>query len=323
MKTYLITGAAGFIGSHLSEALLARGDRVVGFDNLNDYYDPRIKRRNLDDVGAAYPEFSCETGDLRDKAAVDALFDKHTFDGVVHLAAMAGVRPSIQDPVLYSEVNLTGTTHLLEAMRAKGCRRLQFGSSSSVYGGCKETPFSESFIADRPVSPYAATKRAGEVICHSYHHLFDMEIACLRFFTVYGPRQRPEMAIHRFTRLIDEGKPIPFFGDGSSRRDYTFVGDIVNGVVRSLDRSTGFEIYNLGGSHTVSLRELVDLIEERVGKKAILDQRPDQPGDVPITYADVSKAERDLGYRPGVRIEEGLDRFMRWYRETQSVPEGA
>lgn len=322
MQTYLVTGAAGFIGSHLSEALLRRGDRVVGFDNLNAYYDPRIKRRNLAQL-AIHAGFSFVEGDLREKQAVDAVFEAQAFDAVIHLAAMAGVRPSIVDPVLYTEVNLTGTTLLLEGMRHSGCRRLQFGSSSSVYGGCTEIPFRESFVADRPVSPYAATKRAGEVLCHAYHHLFGFAIACLRFFTVYGPRQRPEMAIHQFTRLIDEGRPIPFFGDGSSRRDYTFVGDIVDGVVRSLDKTTGFEVYNLGGSHTVSLKELVELIEARVGKPAILDRRPDQPGDVPITSADVSKAEREIGYRPQTGIEQGLDRFMDWYRENQRVTEAS
>lgn len=314
MQTYLITGAAGFIGSHLSEHLLGRGDRVVCFDNLNDYYDPAIKRGNLATLGEN-EGFSFVEGDLRDKAAVRSLFDGQSYDAVIHLAAMAGVRPSIQDPLLYTEVNLTGTTHLLEAMRDAGCRRLQFGSSSSVYGGSKQIPFSEDQVADRPVSPYAATKRAGEHLCHTFHHLYDFDIACLRFFTVYGPRQRPEMAIHYFTRLIDEGKPVPFFGDGSSQRDYTFVLDIVDGVVRSLDRTKGFEVYNLGGSQTVSLKELVSCIEEKVGKEAILDRKPDQPGDVPLTFADVSKAERELGYQPKVRIEEGLDRFIAWYKQ--------
>lgn len=314
MQTYLITGAAGFIGSHLSEHLLGRGDRVVCFDNLNDYYDPAIKRHNLAALGE-HDGFSFVQGDLRDKAAVVSLFKEHTFDAVLHLAAMAGVRPSIQDPLLYTEVNLTGTMHLLEAMRDAGCRRLQFGSSSSVYGGSKQVPFSEDQVADRPVSPYAATKRAGELLCHTFHHLYDFDIACLRFFTVYGPRQRPEMAIHYFTRLIDEGKPVPFFGDGSSQRDYTFVLDIVDGVVRSLDRTKGFEVYNLGGSQMVTLKDLVANIEARVGKEAILDRKPDQPGDVPLTYADVSKAERELGYQPKVRIEEGLDRFIAWYKQ--------
>lgn len=315
MATVLVTGAAGFIGSTLSEALLERGDRVVGFDNFHPFYDPRIKRRNLRGLLAS-DGFRLIEGDLRDAPAVSGLFQEDRIDAVVHLAAMAGVRPSIQDPMLYSDVNLTGTMHLLEAMRQAKVTRLMFGSSSSVYGGCKETPFREDQAADRPVSPYAATKRAGEVLCHSYHHLFGMDIACLRFFTVYGPRQRPEMAIHNFTRRIDLGEPVPFFGDGSSRRDYTFVGDIVDGVIRALDRSEGFRIYNLGGSSTTSLSELVGLLEERLGKQAVLDRKSDQPGDVPITYADVTLAEQQLDYAPRVGIEAGLDRFIAWYRQT-------
>ncbi len=314
MKTILVTGAAGFIGSNLCEALTARGDTVVGFDNFQPFYDPRLKRKNLEKL-AKNPRFTFLEGDLRDAEFLNRAFATRPIDSVVHLAAMAGVRPSIQDPMLYSDVNLTGTMRLLEAMRRAGCRRLAFGSSSSVYGGSKDVPFKEDQIADRPVSPYAATKRAGEVLCHSYHHLFGLEIACLRFFTVYGPRQRPEMAIHQFTRLIHHGKPIPFFGDGSTTRDYTFVDDIVDGVMRSVDRAKGFEIFNLGGSRTVSLKQLVEKIEARVGRKAILNRMPDQPGDVPVTYADVSKAERLLGFKPQVDVDEGLTRFVTWYRD--------
>ena len=243
-------------------------------------------------------------------------FAEQRVDSVVHLAAMAGVRPSIEDPMLYADVNLTGTMRLLEAMRGAGVSRLAFGSSSSVYGGSRQTPFSEDQVADRPVSPYAATKRAGEVLCHSYHHLFEFDVACLRFFTVYGPRQRPEMAIHKFTRMISRGEPLPFFGDGSSSRDYTYITDIVAGVIRSVDRLAGYEIFNLGGSRTTSLKELVELIAERVGREAILDRKADQPGDVPITFADVSKASEKLGYSPEVSIEQGLDRFVDWYRGT-------
>ncbi|MFH0946778.1 MAG: GDP-mannose 4,6-dehydratase, partial [Planctomycetota bacterium] len=308
-------------GSTLCESLLERGDRVIGLDNFHPFYDPRIKRRNLETLHP-YPGFRFVAADLRDPAAMNGLLSSEKVDSVMHLAAMAGVRPSIEDPMLYADVNLTGTMVLLEAMRQAGVMRLAFGSSSSVYGGSKETPFKESQVADRPVSPYAATKRAGEVLCHSYHHLFGMHIYCLRFFTVYGPRQRPEMAIHKFTRKIERGEPLPFFGDGSSRRDYTYVDDIVDGVVRALDRLAGFEIINLGGSNTTSLADLVEMIAARVGKPAILDRKGDQPGDVPITYADVSKAGELLGFCPRVGIEEGLDRFMNWYLEMTSALEG-
>jgi UDP-glucuronate 4-epimerase len=314
MTTILITGAAGFIGSSLATALLARGDSVVGFDNFHPYYDPAIKRKNVAEL-AGDPRFVFAEGDLRDAAFLESLFSAHRIDAVVHLAAMAGVRPSIQDPMLYADVNLTGTMRLLEAMRKNGVARLMFGSSSSVYGGSKDVPFREDQVADRPVSPYAATKRAGEVLCHTYHHLHGFAIACLRFFTVYGPKQRPEMAIHQFTARIERGEPIPFFGDGTSRRDYTYVDDIISGVIAALDRSTGFQIYNLGGSNTIALKDLVAHLERRVGRPAILDRKPDQPGDVPITYADVAKAVRELGWKPRIGIEEGLDRFIAWHRE--------
>lgn len=316
MANVLITGVAGFIGSHLAEALLARGDAVAGFDNFHPYYDPAIKRRNLAAL-AERPRFAFAEGDLRDPAFLEGFLREHPVDAVVHLAAMAGVRPSIQDPLLYADVNLTGTMRLLEAMRGAGVKRLLFGSSSSVYGGSKEVPFREDQVADRPVSPYAATKRAGEVLCHTYHHLHGFDVACMRFFTVYGPRQRPEMAIHRFTRLIEEGRPLPFFGDGTSRRDYTYVADIVDGLVKALDRARGFGIYNLGGANTVALKDLVAMLEERLGKRAVLERLPDQPGDVPITYADTARAEAELGFRARVRIEEGLDRFVAWYRESR------
>jgi len=313
MTSILVTGAAGFIGSTLAEALLDRGDQVVGLDNFHPFYDPRIKRRNLESLLDS-DGFEFQEGDLRNPDDLKRLFAGQRIDAVVHLAAMAGVRPSIADPLLYADVNLTGTMRLLEAMREAGVRRLAFGSSSSVYGGSRETPFREDQSADRPVSPYAATKRAGELLCHGYHHLFGFDVSCLRFFTVYGPRQRPEMAIHKFTRMISRGQALPFFGDGSSSRDYTYVTDIVDGVIRSLDRLEGFEVYNLGGSQTTSLKRLVELIAERVGREAILDRKPDQPGDVPVTYADVSKARERLEYRPRVSIEQGLDRFVDWYR---------
>jgi len=316
----MVTGAAGFIGSTLSDALVERGDEVVGFDNFQPFYDPAIKRRNLAGLLAS-DRFTFVEGDLREVGDLATAFGDGPFDAVIHLAAMAGVRPSIEDPLLYADINLIGTMRLVEAMRTAGSTRLIFGSSSSVYGGSKEVPFREDAVADRPVSPYAATKRAGEVLCHTYHHLHGFDVACLRFFTVYGPRQRPEMAIHKFTRMIFRGESIPFFGDGESRRDYTFVGDIVDGVMRAADQAKGFGIYNLGGSKTTSLAELVKKIEARVGREAVLDRQPDQPGDVPITYADVGRAESDFGYRPSVTIDEGLDRFVEWYRETREVLE--
>ncbi len=318
----LVTGAAGFIGSSLSDELVGLGRPVIGFDNFQPFYDPAIKRRNLEPLRGSN-DFTFVEGDIRDRDALEKVFAENEVEAVVHLAAMAGVRPSIQDPLLYTDINLTGTMNLLEAMRAHGVKRFIFGSSSSVYGGTKEVPFREDQVADRPVSPYAATKRAGEVLCHSHHHLFDLDVACLRFFTVYGPRQRPEMAIHAFTRRIFNGQPIPFFGDGSSRRDYTFVTDIVDGIVKAIDRSRGFEIYNLGGSNTVALKDLVRLLEERVGRPAVYDRKPDQPGDVPITYADVGKANRELGYEPKIDIRTGLDRFVAWYREMNSDGGGA
>lgn len=314
MQKVLVTGAAGFIGSTLCEALTQRGDVVVGLDNFQPFYDPSIKRANLTGL-TKRSNFTFVEGDIRDAERLTQLFSTQSFDAVIHLAAMAGVRPSIQDPMLYTDINLTGSMRLFEAMRAHGCKRMMFGSSSSVYGGSTEVPFREDQTADRPVSPYAATKRAGEVLAHAYHHLFGFTIACLRFFTVYGPRQRPEMAIHQFTRLIDQGKPVPFFGDGSSRRDYTYVDDIVDGIVRALDRANGFAIYNLGGHKTTSLKELVELIESRLGKQAVLNRLPDQPGDVPITYADITRAHADLGYAPRTPIDDGVTKFVAWYRE--------
>lgn len=312
----LVTGAAGFIGSNLIEQLLVAGHSVVGLDNFEPFYDPAIKRANLESL-VGLGSFTFVEGDIRDRSALRRTFESREIDAVIHLAAMAGVRPSIRDPLHYSDVNLTGTMILLEEMRNRNVKRLVFGSSSSVYGGSSDVPFREDQAADRPVSPYAATKRAGEILCHSHHHLFGLEVACLRFFTVYGPRQRPEMAIHAFTRQISEGQPIPFFGDGSSRRDYTFVSDIVDGVIAALDRAKGYQVYNLGGSSTVSLAELVKLIEERVGRPAVYDRKSEQPGDVPITYADVSKARAEIGYDPKVDIRAGLDRFVEWYRATQ------
>jgi len=309
----LVTGAAGFIGSHLCEALLERGDRVVGLDNFNDFYDPAIKRANL--AGPlARPGFALVEGDIRDAAAVARVFREHAPTSVVHLAAMAGVRPSLQDPALYHDVNCTGTAVVLQAARAAGVGRFVFGSSSSVYGGNPQVPFHEDDDVSRPVSPYAATKRSNELTCHTFHHLYGMDIACLRFFTVYGPRQRPEMAIHKFVRLTEAGQPLPLFGDGRSERDYTYVDDILDGVLKAHDRSRGFRVYNLGESRTISLRDLVAAIGRATGREPRVDWQPPQPGDVPRTYADVGRAKAELGYAPKVDLDEGLRRFVAWYR---------
>ncbi len=311
MARILVTGGAGFIGSHTTERLLARGDDVVVLDNFNDAYDPAIKRANA----AALSGARIVTGDIRDRELVRKLFAEGRFDAVVHLAAMAGVRPSLLDPLHYEDVNMRGTMTLLEEARARRGLRFVFASSSSVYGARDKVPFSEADDIPHPVSPYAATKRAGELMCYTYHHLFGVPVSCLRFFTVYGPRQRPEMAIAKFTRSILDGEPIPFFGDGSTRRDYTYVDDIVDGVVAALDRCSGYEIYNLGESATTSLSELVDALAKAIGKPAILDRQPNQPGDVPLTCADVSKARAQLGYEPRTPVSVGLARYVAWYRQ--------
>jgi UDP-glucuronate 4-epimerase len=310
MARILITGGAGFIGSHACERLLARGDEVVVLDNFNDFYDPALKRANAARLAGA----EIVAGDIRDRARVSALFRERELDAVIHLAAMAGVRPSVDDPLHYEDVNVRGTLILLEELRRRPSTRMVFASSSSVYGARDRSPFGEQDDIPHPVSPYAATKRSGELLCYTHHHLFGIPTACLRFFTVYGPRQRPEMAIAKFTRAIDEGRKVPFFGDGSTRRDYTYIDDIVDGVLAALDRCEGYEIYNLGESATTSLSELVESIARALGKPAELDRQPLQPGDVPLTCADVSKARAKLGYAPRVPVAEGLRRYVEWYR---------
>jgi UDP-glucuronate 4-epimerase len=314
----LVTGGAGFIGSHLTRRLLDRGDRVTILDDFNDFYDPARKRANVSRV-ADRDGFSLVEGDIRDAELVEKLFGEQRFDGVVHLAARAGVRPSLKEPILYEDTNCIGTLRLLEAARHHGPDTFIFGSSSSVYGINQKVPFSEEDEVNQPISPYATTKRAGELLCYNYHHLYDMNIACLRFFTVYGPAQRPEMAIHKFTDLLAKGEEIPMYGDGSSRRDYTFIDDIIDGVVASLDLAPPFEILNLGGAETTALADLVRMIAEELGVEHRVQYLPDQPGDVPITYADVRKAGRVLGYSPRVSIREGLRRFVEWYRENDSA----
>jgi UDP-glucuronate 4-epimerase len=314
----LVTGGAGFIGSHLTRRLLARGDRVTVLDDFNDFYDPSRKRENVAPL-LGRPDYRLVEGDIRDEPLVDRLFAEGCFDGVVHLAARAGVRPSLKEPILYEDVNCIGTLRLLEAARRHGPKLFLFGSSSSVYGINEKVPFSEDDEVNQPISPYATTKRTGELLCYNYHHLYGFHIACLRFFTVYGPAQRPEMAIHKFTDLLWKGEAVPMYGDGESRRDYTYVDDIVDGLVATLDLAPGFEILNLGGAYTTSLRDLVHWIAEELAVEPRIEYLPAQPGDVPITFADVSKAERLLGYSPKVPIREGLRRFVSWYRERNTT----
>lgn len=312
MKRALVTGAAGFIGSHVCEALLGQGWSVVGLDNYDSFYDPGVKRRNLTRC-RGQAGFELVEGDIRDRALDDRVVGQG-IDIVVHLAARAGVRPSIEDPDLYQDVNIAGTCALLEACRRHGVNKFVFASSSSVYGNNRKVPFSESDNVDAPISPYAATKRAGELICYTYYHLFAMNITCLRFFTVYGPRQRPDLAIHKFARLIERGEPIPVFGDGSMMRDHTYIGDIVAGVLAAVDRCEGYHLYNLGNASPVSLSDLIAAIESAVGRRAILKRLPPQPGDVERTFADITLASRDLGYEPATDLKAGLKLFVDWLR---------
>jgi UDP-glucuronate 4-epimerase len=315
MPTILVTGGAGFIGSHLCKKLLRQCARVICLDNFDSYYDPNIKIRKVEEIREKFPDlFELVTGDIRSEDHLAGIFSSHRVDQVVHLAARAGVRPSIEQPLLYQDVNIRGTVTLLEACKKYEIKRFVFASSSSVYGEKQKVPFSENDLDIQPISPYGATKRAGELLCFSYHHLYGMDIACLRIFTAYGPRQRPEMAIHKFTRLIDQGEKVPMFGDGSSRRDYTYIDDLIEGILGALDHLNGFEIYNLGESQTTSLRELIALIEKGLGKKANIERLDSQPGDVSITYADIGKAREKIGYRPKVKVEEGIRRFVEWYR---------
>ncbi len=316
MTRVLVTGAAGFIGSHVAEALVARGDEVVGLDNFDAFYPRAVKEANVAALRRS-PRFRLVEGDVRDRAAVAGLLDAGT--AVVHLAARAGVRPSLEDPAGYASVNIEGTAVLLEAARRAGVRRVVFGGSSSVYGDTAPVPFAEDWPALLPISPYAATKRAGELLCATFAQLYGLRIMALRFFTVYGPRQRPDLAIHKFTRLIRAGRPVPFYGDGSSERDYTWIDDIVGGVAAALDWTAAsgpaLEIVNLGGSRTTSLAGLVSQISRALGREAVLERLPAQPGDVQRTCADVRKAARVLGYRPATPVEEGIPRFVRWFEE--------
>jgi len=312
---FLVTGGAGFIGSHVCERLLRAGHAVWAFDDLNGFYDPAVKQRNLAALQSAGGRFTFVRGDLTDRAALEAVFSNSQFDQVIHLAARAGVRPSLEEPALYQRVNVEGTVNVLEAARARDVRKVTIASSSSVYGVNAKVPFSEDDPIFSAISPYAASKLACEALGHVYHHVYGMDVIMLRFFTVYGPRQRPDLAIHKFARLITAGKPIPVFGDGSTARDYTYVTDTVDGVLACTERELGFAIFNLGESQTVTLARLIELLEQALGRKAILDRQPLQPGDVPITFANIDKARAKLGYNPTVKIEEGIPRFVEWMKK--------
>ncbi|HMJ26018.1 MAG TPA: GDP-mannose 4,6-dehydratase [Pyrinomonadaceae bacterium] len=319
MKSILITGGAGFIGSHLVDRLLSEGGwQITVVDDFNDFYDPAIKRENVR-APLSHPDYRLVEADIRNPAALEPAFDGTTFDCIVHLAARAGVRPSLKEPRLYVETNINGTLNLLELARTHGVKQFVFGSSSSVYGMNAKVPFSEDDPIFNPISPYAATKAAGELICHSYAHLYDIRIVCLRFFTVYGARQRPDLAIHKFSKLISAGKPIPVFGDGTTRRDYTYIDDIIAGVRAAMDYDQSkYAVINLGESRTVELRELISLIEQALGRRAEIDRQPLQPGDVPQTFADIAKARALLGYDPQTQIEEGIEKFVAWFRQSNS-----
>ncbi len=315
VKKILVTGGAGFIGSHLVDRLLAEGVwQVTVIDDFNDFYSPDIKRANV----AGHLEqsnYKLIEADIRDARRLASIFDETTFDCIVHLAARAGVRPSLAEPELYVETNINGTTNLLELARKHGIKQFVFGSSSSVYGINTKVPFAEEDRIHQPISPYAATKAAGELLCHTYSHLYDIRTVCLRFFTVYGARQRPDLAIHKFSKLITEGKPIQVFGDGSSRRDYTYIDDIIQGVRAAIDYDDSIhEVFNLGESQTVTLSELISLIEKNLDMNAIIDRQPWQPGDVPATFADITKSRDMLGYDPTTKIQDGIPKFIEWFR---------
>ncbi|MCD9189050.1 MAG: GDP-mannose 4,6-dehydratase [Pyrinomonadaceae bacterium] len=314
-KNILVTGGAGFIGSHLVGKLLDEGVwNVSVVDNFNEFYAPAIKRHNISGF-TDHENFRLYETDITCAGTLEKIFAANKFDAVVHLAAWAGVRPSLLNPKLYTQVNVCGTLNLLEAAKDFGVKQFVFGSSSSVYGINSKIPFSETDNISQTISPYAATKAAGELLCHTFSHLYDIRTICLRFFTVYGARQRPDLAIHKFSRLIWENKPIPMFGDGKTRRDYTFIDDIIQGVRAAVDYDrTNYEIFNLGESETVELKTLIALLEENLGKKAVIERKPMQPGDVPVTFADISKAKELLNYNPTKKIEEGIPKFVEWFK---------
>ena len=310
----LVTGGAGFIGSHVCDALLERDDEVVCIDNLNTYYSPKIKLDNIKN-NLENPNFNFFAIDIENKGQLEEIFKNNQIDIIIHLAARAGVRPSIENPLLYKDTNISGTLNLLELSKKYGVKNFIFGSSSSVYGNAKKVPFSETDNVDYPISPYAASKKACELYCYTYSHLCDINVTCLRFFTVYGPRGRPDMAPYLFTKWINEGSVVKKFGNGESKRDYTYITDIIGGIMKAMEKNFKFEIINLGNSRAVPLGDFISLIEKLVGKKAKIEQVERLPGDVDITYADVSKAKRLLDWEPKVPIEEGMRKFVEWCRE--------
>jgi UDP-glucuronate 4-epimerase len=312
---FLVTGGAGFIGSHVCERLLQTGHAVWAYDDLNSFYDPQIKQNNIRELQSLAQPFEFIHGDLTDPRAVEELVQSVPFDQVIHLAARAGVRPSLEEPALYQRVNVEGTVNLLEALRRRRIRKIIMASSSSVYGVNSKVPFAESDPIFTPISPYAASKLACEALGHVYHHVYGFDVVMLRFFTVYGPRQRPDLAIYKFARLISSGKPVPLFGDGSSARDYTYISDILEGIMACTKREFGYEIYNLGESQTVKLHRLIELLERALNQRAIVERQPSQPGDVPLTCADIGKARSQLGYEPRVPIEQGIPLFIDWFRK--------
>lgn len=322
MKTYFITGGAGFIGSSLTERLLKEGNKVVAIDNFCNFYHPKIKENNIKEL-LKNKNFRLYRNDIRDGQAIKKIFDENKIDIVMHLAAMAGVRPSIENPILYQEVNCLGTQNILEEMKNHNVKNLVMASSSSVYGNCKEVPFREDMIVDYAISPYAATKKANEVMTHVYHKLFDMNVMMLRFFTVYGPKQRPDLAINKFTRFMLEGKEIPMFGDGTTSRDYTYIDDIVDGIVKScnytLENKNVYEILNIGNSSPTSLKEMIETIAKVLGINPKINQLPMQPGDVDRTFADITKAKHLIGYEPKTTFEEGIKKFIDWYQENEEL----
>lgn len=322
MKTFFITGGAGFIGSSLAKSLINQGNKVIAIDNFCDFYNPKIKENNVKEL-LNYDNFKLYRNDIRDKQAIKNIFDENNIDIVMHLAAMAGVRPSIENPILYQEVNCMGTQNILEEMREHKIKNLVMASSSSVYGNCKQVPFNEKMIVDYAISPYAATKKANEVMTHVYHKLFNINVIMLRFFTVYGPKQRPDLAINKFTRLMLENKEIPMFGDGSTSRDYTYIDDIVDGIIKScnycLNHEGIYEILNLGNSKPITLREMINIIGKVLKIEPRIQELPMQPGDVERTYADINKAKEMIGYEPKTAFEDGIINFVNWYKENKNL----
>ncbi len=316
--TIVVTGIAGFIGSHLGEKLISQGCDVIGLDNFDPFYSREIKERNLEKISNSN-HFSFFEADIRDIQLLSDIFKNNKVDAVVHLAAKAGVRPSLLFPQEYFDVNVLGTLNILEVMRSYEVKKMIFASSSSVYGNNKKVPFSETDNVDYPISPYAASKKSGELLCHTYHHLYGFHIFCLRFFTVYGPRQRPDLAVHKFTKALFEDTYIPFYGDGLTKRDYTHINDIIQGITESLDRLEGFDVFNLGESKTISLIDLINLLERYTNRKAKLNYLPIQSGDVKQTYADISKAHDLLTYTPEISMEEGLQDFIIWYKQVNNL----